>query len=187
MSSIQSVIATERLDLVSMSPRFLRCTQWGWRAEANAILGLEIPPAWFECGAFAALRLDQLESGATSIEWLPRAIVLREPRVMVGYIGFHTNPAPPYLKQLSPAGVEFGYTVFPDYRRRGIAVEAVNGLLDWARRVHGVRAFVASVSPVNAASLALITKLGFRRIGSHVDEEDGPEDIFEKVFDAPSQ
>ncbi len=102
---------------------------------------------------------------------------------MVGYIGFHTSPAPEYLKEISPAGVEFGYTVFPLFRRQGIALEASRGLMGWASE-HGVSAFVVSVSPQNVASLALTSKMGFRKVGSHVDEEDGPEDIFELVLPA---
>ena len=38
-----------------------------------------------------------------------------------------------------------------------------------------------SIAPDNQASLGLARKLGARRIGEHVDEIDGPEDIF--LFD----
>ena len=101
---------------------------------------------------------------------------------MVGYIGFHTPPAPQYLRHLSPNGVEFGYTVFPEHRRKRIAWEASQALMQWAAASHGITAFVVSVSPGNTPSLNLISKLGFRRIGSHIDEEDGPEDIFELTY-----
>lgn len=173
------MIVTERLELLPMTPAFLECTWRGRRAEAEAIIGLRIPAAWFECGPFAALRLRQYESGATSQPWLPRAITLRGSGEMAGYIGFHTPPAPDYLKDLCPHGVEFGYTIFPAFRRQGFAWEASRALIQWANREHGVSSFVVSVSPSNLASLALIAKMGFRRIGAHVDDEDGPEDIFE--------
>lgn len=166
-----------------MTPAFLECTCRGRRAEAEAIIGIRIPALWFECGSFAALRLRQFESGATSRPWLPRAIVVRGSGEMAGYIGFHTPPAPDYLKDLCPRGVEFGYTVFPAFRRQRVAWEASRALMRWATREHGVTSFVVSVSPLNAASLALVAKLGFRRIGSHVDDEDGPEDIFALVVD----
>ena len=177
------VISTERLDLVPMTPSFLKCTCRGRHAEAEAIIGMRIPSLWFECGSFAALRLRQFESGATSQPWLPRAIVFRGSGEMVGYIGFHTPPAPDYLKDLCPRGVEFGYTVFPAFRRQRVAWEASRALIQWASREHGVSSFVVSVSPLNPASLALISKMGFRRIGSQVDDEDGLEDIFELVVD----
>lgn len=165
-----------------MTPEFLECTAQGRYADAREILGLEIPSLWFEHGPFAAVRLKQLSESVTSPPWLPRAIAFRDGKEMIGYIGFHTSPAPAYLKDLSPRGVEFGYEVFPAFRRQRVAWEASQGLMHWAHTHHGVKAFVVSVSPQNAISLALIAKLGFRRIGSHVDEDDGPEDIFELVI-----
>jgi RimJ/RimL family protein N-acetyltransferase len=99
---------------------------------------------------------------------------------MVGAIGFHTRPGAAYLAELSPGGVEFGYQVFTAYRRQGYAGEAATALMDWAHTQHGVNRFVLSISPENIPSLALAQKLGFTVIGAHIDEEDGPEDIFER-------
>lgn len=47
----------------------------------------------------------------------------------------------------------------------------------WARDHHGVASFVLSISPGNQASQAPATGLGFTRVGGHVDELDGPEDV----------
>jgi [ribosomal protein S5]-alanine N-acetyltransferase len=179
---MNDVIATDRLDLIPMTATFLKSTVLGLHDDAESILDLKIPSAWFQCADFAALRLRQFETGLTSQPWLPRAIRLRATGEMVGYIGFHTPPRPEYLKSICPAGVEFGYTIFPEHRRRGFAWEASHGLIRWAKITHDVKYFVVSVSPNNAASLALISRMGFRRIGSHIDEEDGPEDIFELFF-----
>jgi RimJ/RimL family protein N-acetyltransferase len=51
--------------------------------------------------------------------------------------------------------------------------------MDWAV-THGVRRFVVTVSPDNAPSLALVAKAGFRKIGEHIDDEDGLELILLK-------
>ena len=115
--------------------------------------------------------------------WLLRAMVERSRRRMVGHIGFHSRPGADYLRELSPGGVELGYVVYPAFRRRGYAREATLAMMAWAARAHGVRRFVVSISPSNVASTALAEQLGFRRIGSHVDEIDGPEDIFELLRD----
>ena len=48
------------------------------------------------------------------------------------------------------------------------------GLLDWARR-QGARRCLASVSPDNAASLAVLARLRFVHTGEQVDEVDGLE------------
>jgi hypothetical protein len=42
---------------------------------------------------------------------------------------------------------------------------------------------VVSISPGNGPSVAMARKLGFAPIGSHIDEEDGYEDILAR--DAP--
>jgi len=179
------LIQTDRLELVPMTPDFLRSTLTGRTDEAHAHLALKIPPAWFQEKDFAAMRLGDFESGKTTQPWMPRAIGLRATREMVGYIGFHTPPRPDYLKDLCPDGVEFGYTIFPEYRRNRYAWKAARSLMDWAFLTHDVTWFVASASPENTASLQLIAKLGFRRIGAHLDEIDGPEDIFALKLDRP--
>lgn len=182
---MNDVISTDRLDLCPMTPEFLECTVAGHRAAAEALLELKIPDDWFELADFAALRLGEFRTGATSQPWLPRAIRLRATGEMAGFIGCHTPPGPDYLEPLSPGGVEFGYTVFPEYRRQGIAFEACRGLMQWAQLHHRIRNFILSVSPDNTASLGLVARLGFRRIGSQIDEIDGPEDIFEWTAAGP--
>ena len=182
---MNDVISTDRLDLCPMTPDFLECTVAGHRAAAEALLELKIPDDWFELADFAALRLGEFRTGATSPPWLPRAIRLRATGEMAGFIGCHTPPGPDYLEPLSPGGVEFGYTVFPEYRRQGIAFEACRGLMQWAQLHHRIRNFILSVSPDNTASLGLVARLGFRRIGSQIDEIDGPEDIFEWTAAGP--
>ena len=94
------------------------------------------------------------------------------PRTLVGRIGFH---APPDAR----GAVEIGYAVEPEYRGHGYATEAATDMLAWARREHGIRSFVASVSPTNAPSLAIVKKFGFVQTGVQWDDEDGEELVFE--------
>jgi len=110
-------------------------------------------------------------------------MVLRANRVMVGHIGFHTKPGAGYLRPYSPAAVEFGFEVFPPFRRLGLAREASLALMHWATTVHGQRMFIVSIRPDNVSSQALAAQLGFVRIGSHIDEVDGVEDILELRLD----
>jgi [ribosomal protein S5]-alanine N-acetyltransferase len=173
-------IRTQRLDLVPMTPAFLEASLREDLEQAERLIAASVPEGWANAGPWARRRLDQLRQDPTLQPWLLRAMVLRSESAMIGYIGFHARPGDKYLDELAPGGVEFGYTVFEVWRRLGYASEAAESLMAWAHHVHGVTRFVLSISPSNLASLALARRLDFRRIGSRADDEDGPEDIFER-------
>jgi RimJ/RimL family protein N-acetyltransferase len=172
-------ISTRRLDLVPLGAAFLRASLARDEAAAERIAKLQIPREWFEVEDYLKLRLSQLENDPSLEPWLLRAMRLKATRTMVGYLGFHSAPGPDYLGNLSPGGVELGYTVFAKFRRQGYAREATVALMDWAHRAHAVTRFVVSISPDNLPSLNLAASLGFSKIGAHIDEKDGPEDILE--------
>ena len=162
----------------------MRASLAGNIIEAQQLLGAALPADWPDCQRLLELRLKQMEEDATYEPWSLRAMVLRESmhcagRTMVGHIGHHTRPGAPYLAPFSPSAVEFGFEVFPPYRRQGYAREASLAMMHWAGEVHGQRTFVVSISPDNTASLGLAAQLGFVKIGHHIDEVDGWEDIFE--------
>ena len=117
-------ILSERLDLVPLTPEFLRAMLRHDLAEAERILGFPLPDGLLDSTDVMALRLEQLESNPSLQPWLLRALVLRERRVMVGHIGFHTAPGADYLQPYAPNGVEFGFTVYAPFLRQGYAREA---------------------------------------------------------------
>lgn len=164
-----------------MTPAFLRASLAGDLRKAEQIIGLTLPEWWPDAPSFLSLRLKQLEDDPSLQPWLVRAIGLRSSGAMIGNIGFHTGPGPEYLQPISPGAVEFGFEVVSTCRRQGFAEEASRALMNWASNSHGVKKFIVSISPDNLASQALAAKLGFVRIGSHIDEVDGLEDILELV------
>jgi ribosomal-protein-alanine N-acetyltransferase len=172
------VIRSARCDLVPMTPAFLDACLAGDRARATTLLGLRIPDAWWDEAWLMRRRRDDLHVDPTAQPFLLRAIGLRAAGLMVGHVGFHGPPGMPHLATTAPGGLELGYTVFPPFRRRGLAREAVQALVAWASAAHGVERFVVSIAPANLASLRLAAQLGFRRVGTHVDPDDGPEDVF---------
>ena len=172
-------ISTARLSLPLMPEAFLQACLNGDLEGAERLLGATLPPAWFEEMGFLALRVQQLREDADYEIWGPRAVVLTSERRVIGHIGFHGKPNQPYLLEFVPDGIEFGYTIDPAYQRRGFAFEASVALMRWAALEQGIGRFVVSVSPNNMASQALAAKLGFRKIGAHQDEVDGPEDVLE--------
>jgi RimJ/RimL family protein N-acetyltransferase len=169
-----AAIHSSRLDLVSMSPAFMRASLEGDLRRAEPLIGATLPDEWPGRTARAMrYRLEQLAADPTELPWLLRAMVLREPAPrVIGHVGFH---APPDTRR----AVEVGYTVEAAHRRQGFAVEAVGALFDWAEREHGIQHFVASVGPWNVASLAVVRRLGFVQTGSQMDDEDGEELVFE--------
>jgi RimJ/RimL family protein N-acetyltransferase len=75
--------------------------------------------------------------------------------------------------------VEIGFGIASNERGNGYATEALRAMWDWASEQEGVRTLRYTVSPDNAASQAVIAKFPARHMGVQIDDEDGPEDIFE--------
>jgi ribosomal-protein-alanine N-acetyltransferase len=156
-----------------MSPAFMEAVIARDFAGAEAEVGVPLP-AFFREEAFSHLkyRLGMVRANPDALPWLTRLLVHRAEHTAVGHAGFHEPPG-------ARGWAEVGYTVFPEHRRRGYAEEAVRGLFDWAHAEHGVGRFRASVGSWNQPSLGLLRKLGFKPVGTQVDEIDGEELVFE--------
>jgi RimJ/RimL family protein N-acetyltransferase len=165
-------IATERLELRSFTPDDFDAILSGDRGG----LEFELPDDWPDehDSRFLAFRLRQAHEDPGRARWYVFAIVLGGR--MIGHIGFHGPPGSNARKD--PRAVEIGYTVFPEFRRRGYATEAVRALVDWSWS-QGAERIIASVGPQNEPSLAIVRRLGFREVGRHWDDEDGEELEFE--------
>lgn len=170
-------ICSDRLDLIPLTPEVLRAALASNFEDAARLLGLSIDGDLSGCGAVFAMRLRQIEADPAFQAWSLRAMTIRGSGRMIGNIGFHTAPGADYLKPYCPEAVEFGFGVFPQYRRQGYAREASLAMMKWANETHGVTAFVLTIRPDNTASQALAAQLGFVKIGSHIDDVDGLEEI----------
>jgi RimJ/RimL family protein N-acetyltransferase len=159
-----------------MGADVMRAIVDGRSADAADQLGFAIHPDMFgEDGGAPKHFLGMLQREPNFAPWGPRAIVLADEKLTIGHIGFHTLPNQQYLEEYVGRGVEMGYTVFADYRRRGYASEAITVLAGWAKVEHGVENIVISVDADNRPSLALAEKLGFTKVGEHQDDVDGLE------------
>ena len=172
------IIYSPRLELIALSPDSLNASIRGDLETASHFIGLDIPTEWLEAKWLMEMRLIKMRENPDLEPWLLRAVGLRETKTMIGFIGFHTLPGADYLNSYAPGSVEFGYTIFPDYRGKGYASEAAGALMNWATREHGVKRFVVSISPTNEPSLRVAQKFGFRKVGSFTDPEEGVEDVF---------
>ena len=76
---------------------------------------------------------------------------------------------------LGEASIAYG--VFPPYRRRGYAREAVKTLLEHVRAAHDVRRAFAEINVENAPSLSLIRSIGFSEV-----RREGDDLVFERTL-----
>jgi [ribosomal protein S5]-alanine N-acetyltransferase len=167
-----AVIETERLRLVLLPLAALDALAADDPGTASTVMGLQVgtlrpghPQIW-------AMRAGQIRADASVAPWLVRLTVERATGEVVGDVGLHHAPI--------GGMVEIGYSVRPEHRRRGIAIEAAAGLFSWAATKPGVTTFRASISPDNVASLGLARRLGFLEVGEQWDEVDGLELVLER-------
>lgn len=85
------------------------------------------------------------------------AVELTEPGTLIGdvYVRLHDN-----LKQ-----AEIGFTLATPYQRKGLAREAVSGVLDRLFRRQGLHKVTGECDARNVPSARLLERLGFRREG----------------------
>jgi [ribosomal protein S5]-alanine N-acetyltransferase len=173
---VDEPIRSERLELPLLSLDQLDRLAAGDGPSVGAELHAILPIPWLdEVRWLAGMRARQVRLRPKDRPWLLRPILLRSPNdglQAIGYLNFHAGPDETGM-------VEIGYTLLPDARGRGYAIEAVRAAFAWAEREHGIRRFRASIAPDNARSINLVTKLGFRQVGEQWDELDGLELVFE--------
>ena len=117
-------------------------------------------------------RVPQVKANPEVNKWFVRWMVLRETREIVGSLSFHGA--------LDKNGMlEIGLGVHENFWRQGFGYEALLGMWLWAASQVGVLKFRYTVDPNNEASVGLVRKFGFAHVGQQIDDEDGPEDIYE--------
>jgi len=168
---VDTLVRTERLDLVLMSKALLDALVADDRDAVARLAPYNVPDDFptDDQREFLRFRRDQLADDPARYPWSVRAIVLRGERRMVGFVNFHG--APGVNDRNEPGAVELGWTVFGAEQRRGYATETAVALMAWATREYGVRDFISSTTPENAASLRVHDKLGFRRTGEVIEGE----------------
>ncbi|MEV6139688.1 GNAT family N-acetyltransferase [Nocardia sp. NPDC051990] len=158
-------------------PTFAALAQ-GDLAAANVVSPVPLPAAFADaewCGLWQ-LRSRQAEEDPASAAWITGAIWDERRHLAVGMAGYHAPPGQSGM-------VEIGYAVEARHRRQGYARAALEVLLRRAAREPQIRTVRVSISPTNLASYRLASQYGFIEVGEHVDEEDGPEIIYEVAAD----
>jgi [ribosomal protein S5]-alanine N-acetyltransferase len=162
-------ITTARLELIPASGETARA-EFQDRARFAALLGARVPEEW-------PPPLNDEESRTWFLAYLERNpgfeafgmwyFLLRgetaAERTVIGNGGFKGPP--------TEAGrVEIGYSLLEGYQGRGLATEAVRGLIGWAFGRPDVRIVAAQTLPSLAPSIRLLERSGFTAKGPGTDE-----------------
>ena len=87
--------------------------------------------------------------------------------------GVHAGSAVAELDcEILDDAVWFSVWVAPNYRRKGVGLEAVRYLQRWAKQLQGCARLVGAVEPMNTPSQRLMERAGFT-VSAKPDEEDG--------------
>lgn len=173
-----TVIASQRLLLVPLSPEVLAALMRQDRGAVEQALGARFPPS----GLVPLLMADALEffqeiasAGPWSAAWGARAYITTDTREVAGMGGFGGPPD-------EHCFVTMGYSVFPEFQRRGYGSEAAQALTDWAMAQPHVTGVRATISQGNVASEQVATYAGLHRTDAMEDDPDeGPVVVWQRT------
>jgi [ribosomal protein S5]-alanine N-acetyltransferase len=159
-------LQTARLDLAAATVEHLSAELEAPERLAE-LLGAEVPSSWppgeYDRHAIAFFRARLEEGGSAVAGWYAwygiRRATASDPALLVASAGYF---GPPSLD----GTVDIGYSVVPEWRGRGYATEVVGALSRRAFHAPGVRRILAEARVENAASIGVLKRCGFRRIGA---------------------
>jgi RimJ/RimL family protein N-acetyltransferase len=160
------MIVTRRLTLIPATVTLARAELHDRRAFAE-LLGAVVPDAWPPESAADALPLflGWLEAAPDQAGWFGWYALCRDicasGQVLVGGGGFLGPPA--------GGVVQMGYSVLPEFQRRGYATEMVRGLASWAFVQPNVAVIGAETEWANPASVRVLERTGFEQAGTATD------------------
>jgi RimJ/RimL family protein N-acetyltransferase len=132
----------------------------------NSIVSTSWPSGEYDQNAMEFF-LSCFESGGKAVQgwygWYAINIdAVSGERSLVGSGGYF---GPPDITGI----VEIGYSVLPEWQRRGYATEIVNALVSHAYSFEKTKLIIAHTSPKNEASKRVLIASGFREVGVHQD------------------
>jgi RimJ/RimL family protein N-acetyltransferase len=152
---------TPRLRMIAANTQLVSADLQG-RAALARELDIEVPANWPpDLYDHQALKYALTELAEPSTRgWFFWYLQLREPaaRQLIGICGFKGRPD-------ARGSVEIGYSILSQFRQRGFASEAVQGLVGWAFSHSTVSEVTAETFPYLSQSIGVLRKCGFRPAG----------------------
>jgi RimJ/RimL family protein N-acetyltransferase len=159
-----TLLVLDRLELVANTEAMARAQLEEPHALAD-LLGARVPASWppelFDRGAmeYSLRRIRELAGQEAWWNWyFVQRAEIEGGRVLVGVGGYKGPPE-------ADGTIEFGYSVLPEYQRRGYATEAARGLIAHAFAQPGVARVIAETLPELAGSIAVMEHCGMRFAG----------------------
>ncbi|MBV9104293.1 MAG: GNAT family N-acetyltransferase [Candidatus Eremiobacteraeota bacterium] len=155
-------LRTERLELVAATLEMARANG-NDPAELAHLLTAALPSEWpppLNDRESAQWLIERLSHEPSAVGWLMWFFVREdaESRIVIGNGGFKGRPV--------LGTIEVGYSIVPEFQRKGYASEAVGALLEWAFFQAPVVRVIAETLPDLVPSQRLLRKLGFRAAGA---------------------
>lgn len=137
------------------------------KSELAAILNITVPESWPHFPeAFALSSNESGELNPPATDWCGYFFIAPKERVLVGNGGFKGAPDQSGM-------VEIGYEIAAEYWNRGLATEAVQGMIDYAFDHEEVQAVMAHTLAEKNASNSVLQKVGMKFIAEVGDPEEG--------------
>ncbi|HSQ56102.1 MAG TPA: GNAT family N-acetyltransferase [Gemmata sp.] len=152
------MLNTPRLSLIPATLPLARA-EVADREEFARFLDARVPDNWPPETLAEALPLflKEFEAAPDAVGWFGWYAIASNEATLAGSIGFRGPP--------QNGEVEVGYSVLPQFQRRGYATEMVAALVHWALGQPGVERVAAETDEGNIASCRVLGKTGFARVG----------------------
>jgi RimJ/RimL family protein N-acetyltransferase len=158
------VINTPRLQLTQASADTVTAAIED-RTSLASLLDADVPRSWppdlFDDDALR-WTLRWMSDPTNDRRWGFYWVVLREPRTLIGVVGYKGMP--------KDGTVEVGYGIVAEHQRRRYATEATRALVDQAFASPDVTRVIAETLPGLVPSIGVLEKLGFAFIGPGSEE-----------------
>lgn len=158
-------LRSDRLTLIASTLDHVR-TELDAPEKLSGLLNAAVSPAWptgeYDRDAMEFFRAC-FEAGGEAVEGWYGWYAVREadsasPRALVGAAGYF-GPAD------ADGTVEIGYSVLPEWQRRGYASEMVASLVTHAFTFGSTNRVIAHTTEANPASIAVLIRSGFQAAG----------------------
>jgi RimJ/RimL family protein N-acetyltransferase len=161
------VIQTQHLNLIPCAQEHLEAILHDKKALAPR-LQVTIPESWptFPESFEYAYYLLKLEPSLAALGWWVYLFVHIHDRILVGSGGFKSEPD-------ASGTVEIGYEIASEYRNRGLATEAAQGMITYAFAHPEVTSVEAHTSAEPNPSSRVLEKVGMGYVRTLYGTEDG--------------